>query len=277
MKNRREYGIKFRMSYTSGIATIVVYDATDQEYVLSDGTKQQTYAERTVDLYLDSGFYEDNEKDFVYWITLEEEHTYTITVGRSGSTSAPGGETDLNIVSFLETEKLVDSEVSGLLTTYHTDDPSHQFVYEFTLYTYPLTDSSVAQQSDSLAKEQSFIVGSGGQSLFSLEDTNRAAKFIAVSIDNGESWLEPHEISFVWGSNAPYYTNETISIDGYFSILFSDAVVEGETVIIKFIPLVDRCRIDHTLIQPKALDASYSDLRAQTTFMNYVLEIIPEE
>ena len=276
MKNRREYGIKFRMDALSGIAAIVVYDKTDGQYVLSTGVKQTNYAEHTIDLYLPSLGYADVEKDIVYWISLEDSHEYDIAVRRTGLTSAPTGDANLNIVYLFSVEKFVDSEIAGILTTYHTEYPTDKYLYDFGTFTYPLTDSSIRQQAESLSKTQEFVVEGTAQSLFSLAGSNRASKFMSISINNGITWLEPYDISFVWGSNAPYYNDETISIDGYFSVLFSEAVNIGETVIIDYIPFTDRCYLEHTIKQPISVDGSYSDLRAQTRFMDYALEIIPK-
>jgi len=277
MKNRREYGIKFRMSATSGIAAIIVYDKTSEQYVLPNGDLQPDYTEHTVDLYLPSSGYTDSEKDIVYWIYLEEGHNYDVLVKRTGLTNAPLGGTDLNIVCYLSSEKFIDSEISGTLTTYHTEYETDKYIYEFSSYTYPLTDSSISQLAATLAKTQPFTVSGSPQSLFSLVGANRASKFMEVSINNGITWLKPYDVSFVWGSNAPYYSDEKISIDGYFSINFSEPIDIGETVVIKYIPFVDRCFLEHTIGQPFSLDQSYHDLRAQTRFLDYVLEIIPRE
>ena len=276
MKNRKEYGIKFRRDESSGIAAVVVYDKTDGQYLTEYGIKQNTYVETLIDLYCPISGYTSAEKDCIYWITLEEGHLYDIFAKRSGTKNAASGDYFLNIVSFLSVEKMVDTQISGTLTTYHSAYETDKYIYDLGLYTYPLIDSSIAQNSSSLSKDQSFSV-STATSIFSLAGSNRAAKFVSISRDNGVTWLLPYSVELVWGSNAPYYNDETIDLDGYFSVNFSDPVDSGETVIVRYIPDVDNLWLEHSFGQPSSSDGSYIDLRVNDRFLDYALEIIPLE
>jgi hypothetical protein len=267
MKNRRELGIKFHRDENSGIATIVVYDETDAMYLTSAGIEFSTYTYATIDLYIPVSGYEAFEKDFVYWITLTPEHVYTITIKKSGFTNPLSGGSKINISGYLQTEEFVDSTISGILKTYNSLYPGDLYIYSL------ISDSTTAV---SLEKTQSFTVSGSPQSVFSLSGTNRASKFLSVSLDGGVTYLPPFDISFTWGSNSPYYNDETIDLNGYLSVLFNENIGIGETILIKYIPAVDSFLVEQSIQQPHSTDNSYTDLKAETRFLDYAFEVIPE-
>lgn len=248
-------GINFRKDDDSGIAQVVI----------TNDTESTTLYSGVVDLYtIDFDATNNVYEDFVLWSNeLQEEDTYTIDVRHRGdhNPNAVGSDYHIQIDSLIDKVNLSYS-INSTLTTWDSDYPSDT-------HTYTLVKDDVID----LEKQQSFSAD-GVDTEFTLSGSNRASEFLFISKDNGVTWLYPHDVSLTWGNNSPDYDNDTIGSDGYFTAKFESAPASGNTIIIRYKPLIDKFKINTTINQPTD-GSNYTDLRTPIRILDHSLEMIP--
>jgi hypothetical protein len=261
MKNRREFGIYFRKGSDCGIAKIIVLDNTIDRYITSTGAQSETLAYRLVDTYLPSSGYTALEKDFVYWIPLEDDHDYDITVENSGThNSAAESPYNINIIKYFDTKKWDDGSVIKVVRLWHSDHESDYF--EITL----------SSGSNTLIRTTT-ASGDGVSKVFSVGGVSHSNGLYRVSSDGGSTWMYEYDPYITWGSNSPTFDDEMVDANGHFSVNFVSPPPYGiSNIIIQWTPKVDRYKIISTVSNPSAEDGSVVDLKSNVRELDYSLE-----
>jgi hypothetical protein len=244
-------GINFIKDDDSGGAKITVTDNTASS-VLPDWNGVEIdlfYAEASVD------------DEYVCWITLPDTtHTYTVKVEHSGLNNS-GANDWMRIKKFFTGEILNNASVESTLLTSHSDHGGES-------QSYALTEG----QSLSLEKFQDFSSGAG-QTEFTLSTTNRAYEFLALSLDNGITWLFPDSVQFVWGSNSPNFDDNIIDSDGYFTVKFFSGLSASDPVRILFVPKANKYAITEKLKQAND-GGSFISFGESVKELDFAIELI---
>jgi len=248
-------GVHFLRDDESGIALMSVENITRSELILVDEYVDLYTADKDATI----GEYED----FIYWFkTPYPDEDYNIIIANSGKHNINSMTPwNIQIAEFLTEESLTPPEIQPTIVAWHTDHISDVI-------------NIVVEEHDDVVDFDQTITFSGNNvtTEFAIDGSNRASDFIKISI-NGFDYL-PTSTDLTWGSDVTW-EDETIDSDGYFTISFIIPPVFGvDNVILYFKPKINKCRINHNLIQPTD-GINYHDLKAQISLLDYIVEIIP--
>lgn len=274
MKNLREIGVLFR-GYNSaivgangdtGIALITVLNLTTGKYIDALGksynsTSDAGYIARTFDTYCSANYTAVERDGLMYWISLEVDNEYDISISGSGTKNIASSGYDIVVINIYEKEPWVDAYVNTTLRFWHSDFP-------FTTYDY----TPVAGEVFDFIKTET-LTADGLTNTFSLS-IGRAYEFLGVSIDNGISYLKSYDTSLTWGKNTPSYDDETMNSDYRFTINFIETPEVGN-IIIKYKPYVNRYKVLKTYKLPQdQLDSSIISTTSNLRELDYSVEVI---
>lgn len=260
MKNLTELGVKFLGGNSLGIANILVLNLTTGMYVKADGTETATLTYRTFDTYCSSN-YSSVELTLMYWITLDPACEYDITVAGSGTKNASSSGYTISLLGYVEKEAWVDAHVHTTLRFWHTEYPA--VVYDFT---------AISGTPLDIVKTET-IAADGFTNMFTLSTSYHAYEFTRMYVD-GE-WLKSYDTNFTWGSNSPYYNDETMdSVNKGFTVYFVDTPV-AQDIILEFKPYVNTYKIFKTYKLPEdSLDSSIVATATNIRELSYAVEVV---
>jgi len=241
-------GIFFEKGLDCGRAKLNITDETTSTGLITD---------QIIDLF------ESETSYFIYWITLDPTHTYTVRIDHNGD-AHPSAVTDyyIKLKEYILIESLDDSEIITSIILQHTD-------FIDVVRNYFLVPNSTID----LEEIQAFD-GDGAEHNFILDGDNHAVEPIEFSNDGGSTWLPHTSTQLSWGSNSPDYDDETVnSSTGYFGVRFVSPPDSGQgNVQIKYVPTYNKYSITTLLLQPTK--DNYTDYRKNVRLLDHAIELI---
>jgi hypothetical protein len=160
-------------------------------------------------------------------------------------------------------EPIDDGKVENTITLWHSDHLSDTITKVY--------DEELILEELTIQKQ---FTANGSGTLFELESYEHAYEFQRCSPDDGTTWLYPSDYLLTWGSNDPTYDNEVIDSDGYFAINFMEAPISGTTVLLEYIPKINRYKVATKFKQPQLPEESFVDYKSNVRQTDYAIEFL---
>lgn len=266
MINKKEYGIVFQIGNNCGKANITVFNLTRNRFIDTKGNETINPVYRTVDLFFSAAPNSPSSPDnfFVYWITLNDGESYSITVVNAGiHNSLAISPYNVNIESFLETETMIGGNINTQLMMWHADFPSTVYIF------------NIVNEDAKETAQITYYDGNGITSDFEITKSGHIDKFLMCSEDGGKTWIYPNDPDITWGSNEPYYDDEIFDTNKQAFIKFVESPLSGSSnIMIKWRPYVNKYKVVYTTRQPKTINGDYVDSRITIRLLENSIEFI---